>query len=162
MILLYLDEDGKVVHVGSINGSETSSKANREMALQVQSEALYASLHAIFDDDWDHEPPLGHVLIREMMYRPSDSRQSGEWIEIYSPTSEPADLSRWYLGDIGPAGEFGSGLHQFPQGTVLPAGSVVVIAQPQAADIGFTPDFEFLVEPNRDDLAVANMVHAGS
>ena len=161
MILVDLDAEGKFVHVGSINGSELSSKANREIALQVRSEALYDYLYAMFDDDWNHEPPLGHALISEVMYQPSDSPLSGEWVEIYNPTSEPIDLSGWYLGDVGLAGEYGSGLYRFPQGTVLPAGGVIVIAQ-QAADSAFMPDFEFLVDKNRDDPTVPNMTRAGS
>jgi phosphatidylserine/phosphatidylglycerophosphate/cardiolipin synthase-like enzyme len=40
------------VHVGSINGSEDSSKENREIALQVGSTALYNFLANVFWRDW--------------------------------------------------------------------------------------------------------------
>jgi cardiolipin synthase A/B len=40
------------VHVGSLNGSEASSKINRELALQVQSNAVYDYLAAAFWQDW--------------------------------------------------------------------------------------------------------------
>lgn len=40
------------VHVGSLNGSEASAKINRELALQVQSDAVYAYLAAAFWQDW--------------------------------------------------------------------------------------------------------------
>jgi hypothetical protein len=40
------------VHVGSLNGSEGSAKANREVALQVQSDAAYQYLAAMFERDW--------------------------------------------------------------------------------------------------------------
>ncbi|MCB0254523.1 MAG: hypothetical protein KDI55_12430 [Anaerolineae bacterium] len=40
------------VHLGSINGSEASSKANRELAIQVQSDAVYDYLAAAFEADW--------------------------------------------------------------------------------------------------------------
>ena len=40
------------VHVGSINGSEASAKINRELALQVQSNAVYDYLAAAFWQDW--------------------------------------------------------------------------------------------------------------
>ena len=40
------------VHVGSLNGSEASSKVNRELALQVQSDAAFTYLAAAFWHDW--------------------------------------------------------------------------------------------------------------
>ena len=161
MVLVNLGAEGKYVHAGSINGSETSNKVNREMALQVRSNDLFDYLYAAFDYDWNHEPPLGHLLISEAMYRPSDSPLTGEWIEIYNPTAGNVALSGWYLGDVGPGGEYGSGLYRFPTGAVLPAGGVIVVAQ-QSADVGFTPDFEFLIDPNRNDPAVPDMVPAGT
>ncbi len=41
------------VHVGSLNGSEGSAKVNRELALQVQSDAAYSYLAAVFESDWE-------------------------------------------------------------------------------------------------------------
>lgn len=40
------------VHVGSINGSEAANKINREVALQVQSDAAYTYLANVFELDW--------------------------------------------------------------------------------------------------------------
>ena len=40
------------VHVGSLNGSEASVKINRELAVQVQSNAVYDYLAAAFWQDW--------------------------------------------------------------------------------------------------------------
>ncbi len=40
------------VHTGSLNGSENSSKQNREMAVQVQSDAAYTALADVFWYDW--------------------------------------------------------------------------------------------------------------
>ena len=54
MVLVDLGAEGKYAHVGSINGSETASKVNREMALQVRSSALFDYLHAVFEHDWAH------------------------------------------------------------------------------------------------------------
>lgn len=39
-------------HLGSINGSEASSKVNRELAIQVESEAVYGYLAPVFWVDW--------------------------------------------------------------------------------------------------------------
>ena len=161
MVLANLGGERKFVHVGSINGSETSNKANREMALQVESAALYDYLYAMFDYDWNLQPPLGHLLISEVMYNPSGNDTGLEWIELYNPTVENVDLSGWHLGDVGPGGEYGSGLYRFPEGALLPAGGVILIAQ-QANDVAFAPDYEFLIDPHRDAGSVPNMVPAGS
>ncbi len=57
MVLVDLGVRGRYAHVGSINGSETANKVNREMALQVRSTALFNYLHAMFEYDWDHRQP---------------------------------------------------------------------------------------------------------
>ncbi|MFW6116060.1 MAG: phospholipase D-like domain-containing protein, partial [Chloroflexota bacterium] len=57
MVLIDLGARGQHAHVGSINGSETSNKVNREMALQVRSTALFNYLHAMFDHDWSLRLP---------------------------------------------------------------------------------------------------------
>jgi hypothetical protein len=41
-----------LVHLGSINGSETSNKLNRELATQVESLAAFQYWRAVFDYDW--------------------------------------------------------------------------------------------------------------
>ncbi|MGD2176584.1 MAG: lamin tail domain-containing protein [Anaerolineae bacterium] len=161
MVLVDLGIEGKYTHVGSINGSETSNKINREMALQVRSAALFNYLYAVFDYDWNHQPPERHLLVSEVMYNPDGNDPGREWVEIYNPTTENVDLSGWYLGDVGPAGEYGSGLYRFPNGAISVAEGVIVVAH-QANDVAFTPDYEFLIDPNRDDPAVRNMSPAGS
>ncbi len=161
MVLVDLRGEGQYVHVGSINGSETSSKINREVALQVRSRDLFNYLYDVFEYDWDHQPPRGHVLISEVMYDPAGVDAGREWVEIYNPTTANVDISGWYLGDVGPQGEYGSGLYRFPAGATLVAEGVVVVAH-QAQDVAFPPDYEFLIDRHRDDPAVPNMVPAGS
>ncbi len=183
MVLVWLHDEGGYAHVGSINGSESSNKVNREIALQIRSDAVYHYLKAMFDSDWwiSHPvylplvlrsytpppPPVNYLVISEVMYRPGGQTTGNrEWVEIYNPTGQAVDISGWYLGDAAAAGEYGAGLYRFPAGTVLPAGGVLVIAQ-QAADFqgvsGFTkPHFEFLIDPGRDDPTVPNMVPIGT
>ena len=55
MVLVHAGGRG-YVHTGSINGSENSSKNNREFAVQVQSDAAYAYLARVFLTD-DGRPP---------------------------------------------------------------------------------------------------------
>lgn len=51
MVLVKAGGNG-YVHVGSINGSENSSKANRELAVQVKSTSVYDYLASVFWHDW--------------------------------------------------------------------------------------------------------------
>jgi len=55
MVLAQIAGRGWVV-VGSLNGSETSAKLNREMALKVASDAAYAYLTEVFWYDWGVTP----------------------------------------------------------------------------------------------------------
>jgi len=57
MVLADLGAEGRYAHVGSINGSETSNKVSREMALQVRSETIFDYLYAMFEYDWEHRLP---------------------------------------------------------------------------------------------------------
>lgn len=127
------------VHIGSINGSEASSKVNREVAVNVQSDAVYAYLLRLFISDWalsqplylpvalrSYQPPIpaNHVLISEVYYY---TNASGEWVELYNPTNNPVDLSTYWLGDAVNATDF-EGMYAFPAGTVLPPYGVIVVA----------------------------------
>ena len=51
MVLAQISGVG-VVHIGSINGSETSSKTNREVAVQIESTDAYFYLEEVFTSDW--------------------------------------------------------------------------------------------------------------
>jgi hypothetical protein len=180
-VLVWIAGEGGYAHVGSINGSEASNKANRELALQVKSDETYDYLADVFEVDWNlarrvflplvmagyapPPPPVDYVVISEVMYRPSgQSTGNREWVELYNPTDQAIDVSDWHLGDAD-GKEYGAGLYRFPSGTVLPAHGVIVIAQ-QAEDFqavsGLSkPHFEFLIDPGRDDPAVPNMIADG-
>lgn len=51
MILALINGQG-YVHIGSINGSEVSSKVNRELAVQIRSDEMYSYLDDVFEYDW--------------------------------------------------------------------------------------------------------------
>jgi len=163
------------VHVGSINGSEASHKVNRELALQVQSDAAYELLAGVFDFDWqvswlsapgvrhvylplaarDYVPPASHLVIGELLYDPVgvDDAQ-GEWIEIYNPTGFTVTLAGHTLSD---GNSYGDGAATFPAGSHIGPGAAVVVAQ--RADTfrsvyGFAPDFEL----QAGDASVPDMI----
>ncbi len=179
LVLVRLNSAGQAYsHVGSINGSEASSKVNREIAVQVESQQLYAALSRVFETDWhlsapiflplimrDYTPPpppADHVVVSEVLYDPSGGTDTGrEWIELHNPTGGAMDISGWSLGDAINDGEYGAGRYWFPSNTILPPGGVIVIAQ-QAADVTFKPNFEFLIDPNRNDPTVPDMLPAGN
>jgi hypothetical protein len=157
MILAEIDGRG-YVHAGSINGSEVSSKVNRELALQVQSDAAYQYLQAVFDYDWSHAQrliylplvernhrvlvPADHLLVSELLYAgPKDE----EWVEILNPAGTTVDLSGIKIGDAEGPGVY-EGMYELPPGTSLGPGQVLVIATSAAVyrqTYGRAPQFEF-------------------
>lgn len=168
MVLAHIGGQG-YVHVGSINGSEASFKANREMALQVQSDKAYVYLQAVFDYDWRtatprvhlplvvksyHPPqPADHLLVSEVYYNTIPEK---EWVEIYNPTSQTVDLSTYKIGDAVYPDDY-EGMYRFPPGTILaPYHSMVVAVTTsgfQAEFPGRLPDFELLdTDPGVPDL----------
>jgi len=53
MILVRINGQGQgYAHIGSINGSEVSSKVNRELAVQIRSDEVYSYLDDVFEYDW--------------------------------------------------------------------------------------------------------------
>ncbi|MEM7333382.1 MAG: lamin tail domain-containing protein [Chloroflexota bacterium] len=155
MILAEISGQG-FIHVGSLNGSEQSSKGNREIAIQVQSNEAFAYLAAVFEQDWPQftflplilngvEAPVQHLLISEVLYNPNGP-DDAEFIEIVNPTNTAVNLSNASLSDaINPA-DF-EDLRRFPEGTILEAGAVLVVATTATgfrAEFGFDPDFEIL------------------
>jgi hypothetical protein len=138
------------VHAGSINGSEVSSKVNREVALQVQSDAAYDYLRSVFDYDWQASTPptylplvlrayaapqrAGHLLISEAYYVTIPEK---EWVEIYNPGIHSVDLSDYKIGDAAHPND-AEGMYRFPPGTVLDPNQVLVVA---VTATGFREEF---------------------
>jgi uncharacterized repeat protein (TIGR01451 family) len=153
MILFQIDGAG-YVNVGSLNGTELSNKGNREIALQVQSDAAYAFLSDMFFRDWpgrsflpliarNYASPAKHVLISEVLYDPTGP-DNAEFIELVNPTGQPVDLSHFGLGDAVEMSDF-EDLRRFPQGTTLPPDIPIVVAATATGfhtRFGFNPEFE--------------------
>ena len=94
-----------------------------------------------------------HLLISEIGVAPA----GGEFIEIYNPTAATIDLTAYYLTDNSAYPSIAEGkpwapvtnnvgtdfLAQFPAGTKLAAGAVLVVATAAAYEMNFTkcPDF---------------------
>jgi hypothetical protein len=173
MVLVWANGKG-YIHIGSINGGETSHKNNRELAIQVQSNDAYQYLASVFEYDWDaspslitytvylpivlknYVPPAKYLLITEVFYDPTSIEdEMGEWIEIYNPAGFAVDLSGYKVGDE-EMKDGTEGMYQFPDGESIPAGGVIVVAQTATGFKelnGFNPDFEFTdTDPSVPDL----------
>lgn len=92
------------VHTGSINGSENSSKNNRELAVQVQSTPVYEYLLEVFDYDWTTSGgssvlPSADVQITFIEYNPPGNDVEGEYVQIENKGSASADMTGWTLED---------------------------------------------------------------
>lgn len=148
--------------IGSWNGTESSAKMNREMTLLIESEAVYAYLRGMFEGDWavskplylpilgnnmPAQPPI-RLLVSEVMFNPAGADETGhEWVELFNPADLAVDLGGYKVGDAETRGKpgAGEGMYQFPAGSALAGGGVVVIAENAAlfyADWGRKPDFE--------------------
>jgi hypothetical protein len=153
------------LHVGSLNGSEVSSKVNRELALQVRSSGAYAYLREVWDYDWAHSRapheqylPMvcrrrvavaDHLLISEFLYKEAGAGEElGEWIELYNPTAKRVEIGGWSLGDAVHAQDYERS-YAFPPGTVVePYGTVVIARRAAVYQLsGYAsrpvPDFEW-------------------
>lgn len=95
------------------------------------------------------------ILITEVFYNAPGRESEQEWLEIANLGSTEVDLSGYKIGDEEDEGGL-EGMSQFPEGAVLPAGAVAVIAQNSlgfAALFGRPADYEL----NDSDPAVPDM-----
>jgi cardiolipin synthase A/B len=155
MVLVQLGGRG-YAHIGSLNGSEQAHKDNRELAIQVQSDAVYEFLALMFSRDWpfrihmptvfnDYIGPAPHILISEVLYDPAGP-DLAEFIELVNPIPHAWDLSGYSIGDAVNRTDF-EDVRRFPPGTILGSGKTLVIATSAVhffALFNSYPDFEIL------------------
>jgi hypothetical protein len=144
------------VHVGSLNGTELSHKGNRELLLQVQSDAAYAYLADLFAGDAPrmaflplalarYQGAADRDLISEVVYD-TPGPDEAEFVELVNPTGAPIDLSGYALGDAVSANDF-EDMRHFPAGTIIPARSALVVTISAVAfreAFGAEPQFEIV------------------
>ncbi len=118
MVLVLANGQG-YVHTGSINGSENSSKNNREMAVQVKSTKAYTYLAGVFWWDWmdsggegpyqvflpvvmrNHTPAPSpaNVQIAYIEYNPPGDDVEGEYVRIENLGGSATEMTNWTLRD---------------------------------------------------------------
>jgi phosphatidylserine/phosphatidylglycerophosphate/cardiolipin synthase-like enzyme len=150
----------KVVHVGSINGTEISNKANREIALQVESGAAYDYLRGMFEYDWSFQSrtympivfkawsaPANHLLVSKVFYLGTPGID--EWVQIHNPTPITVPLGSYKIGDEetpGGGGFAADGMWSFPSTAAIAPGQKINIAGTFAGfynRFGVDPNFAF-------------------
>ena len=162
--------DEHYVWIGSINGSEVSFKANREVGLLIRSKEAFDYLSSLFWTDW--AAPYGvfrvyapivfsnfrypsDLLISEVLYDAPGADEGKEWVEIYNPTSRAIGLGDYKLGDAQERG-VREGMYRFPAGSTIGPGEVKVVAWSASGFYelyGRWPDFELLdTNPHVPDM----------
>ena len=89
-------------------------------------------------------PPYGILLISEVMVQPAVTEPDGEWVELLNAGGGTINLSAYRLGDEETRGQ-GEGMLQFPAGSSLAPGQVIIVANNAASFFivyGFYPNFE--------------------
>ena len=155
MVLARIDGQG-YVHVGSINGTELSSKGNRELALQVRSNEAFTYLANLFMGDTPRaiylplamrhfRGTVNRLLISEIAYD-TPGPDEAEFVELVNATGAPIDLTGYALGDAVLATDF-EARRFFPPGTIIAARRPLVVtlsAVAFRAQFGATPDLEIV------------------
>jgi hypothetical protein len=88
----------------------------------------------------------GWLLISEVLYDPSTLEPNAEWIEITNAGGNSVDLTTYKIGDEETSGG-SEGMYQFPAGSRIVPGQVVVIANRASefiANYGYSPDYELV------------------
>jgi phosphatidylserine/phosphatidylglycerophosphate/cardiolipin synthase-like enzyme len=126
-MVLVLDDGQGFVHTGSINGSENSSKNNRELAVQVASTAAYHYLANVFWHDWQftvylplvmNDPTTVDVRIEEIIYDPAGDPVD-EYVRIQNHAGA-VEMTGWTLRDEA------NHVYTFPSFTLAAGASVRV------------------------------------
>jgi hypothetical protein len=164
MVLAWVEGRG-YVHIGSLNGTELSSKGNREIAIQVQSDEAFSYLARMFEGDLgptmflpvaysNFQGAADHLLISEIVYDTSGPDEA-EFIELVNPTGIPIHMDGYALGDAVYPTDF-EDRRLFPPGITLEPGRILVItlsAVAFRAEFGANPDLEIVdTDPDVPDM----------
>ncbi len=104
-------------------------------------------------------PTTTSVFISEVNYHSDDSRDAGDWIEIYNPTTSVLDISDWVF-----SGENFYESYVIPTSTILQSGDRVVLAQNLLKFSSEFPEvmnvigpFEFDLNNNGEHISFADL-----
>lgn len=116
---------------------ENVEEVNNNLAEETLQDPSMLSLES---ENQEPEQP-SEVLIVGVYFAENGSR----YVEIYNPSNQDIDISGWYLTDNENNENQDESIYQFPENTILPAYSYLVVAY-SAEDLyntfGYYPDFE--------------------
>lgn len=135
------------------------------MVMQSTNEQVISSItYMIANENLPAEQPLSafslqpstFILLTEVYYHTPGNDELEEWVELANLGTAAIDLSNYKLGDAATPGG-AEGMLQFPAGSRLEAGQVIVVAQTAT---GFAATFDALpdYEVTDSDAAVPDMV----
>jgi len=109
------------------------------------------------------EEQYSRVLILEIYFGQEENRDS-RYVELYNPFDEDIDISGWFLTDNETFSEDNNeAIYQFPENTILPAYTYLVVAYNGAAfhdKFRYYPDFE--IKESEARVPNLNLLYSGS
>ena len=88
------------------------------------------------------------LVINEVMYNPTGTDESGEWIELHNQMGVDVDISNWRLA--------GAVSFSFPTDTVVPGGAYLVIAKDPGSITGAMGPFVGNLDNNGETIRLLN------
>lgn len=154
MVLLYDRDSQGWSHVGSINGSENASKYNREMALQIGSDAAFNYYAGVFYADWLNSGLPGFLDEPLVSFELSDDTPAVGQTVVFTnnTTGSPPILFEWDFGDGSPISNAVNPVHVYDAPgdytislrAVNPTGESSATATVQ---VGYAPQAAFATHP---------------
>lgn len=115
-----------------IDGNKQITFSIKNVSGGYLSEIKEPSTFDLFIED-DDKPVGGEVIISEIMYD-SKSSTDEEWIELYNTTSNPINISGWYLTDDDSYPADAEGDLVFPDSTFIKSGEYLIVTWKPLSD----------------------------
>ena len=104
------------------------------------------------------DPVETYLVINEINYNSAPQFDPRDWIELFNPSTDSVDVSRWHFKDEDDSHDF-----TFPDHTIIAPDGFLVLCQDQSAFHDFFPDitnyignFDFGLDGNGDAVRIYN------
>jgi phosphatidylserine/phosphatidylglycerophosphate/cardiolipin synthase-like enzyme/plastocyanin len=154
MVLVYDGDTQGWAHIGSINGSENSSKYNREMALQIGSDQAFDYYAEVFHADWTASglPPFWGAPVASFEVSDATPRVGQEVLFTNTTSGSAPIFYEWDFGDGSPVSTEEHPGHTFSQPgvyqvTLRAVNAVGESTATRELQVGYPPDAVFTARP---------------
>ncbi|MFZ5916290.1 MAG: Ig-like domain-containing protein [Chloroflexota bacterium] len=154
MVLVYDVATQGWTHVGSINGSENASKYNREMALQIGSDAAFNYFAGVFHTDWTASGLPGFLAAPAAAFEASSLTPSvGETVQFTNHSGGSAPIFyEWDFGDgsLPTTEKHPSHVYAAPGSYVVTLRAINAVGESSASlelQVGYPPSAAFTASP---------------